>query len=476
MKSSFRVQLLICNGYGKSLKGMLKRLLGLALTLLVVLTAHAADTRPRLVVLTDIGGDPDDQQSLVRLLLYSNVLDIDGLIASAAGTPGELKEKITKPELIRELVEAYGLVRPNLVLHAKGYPPTDELLSVIKSGNPIRGLAAIGEDKDTEGSNWIISMADQNDPRLLNIAIWGGQTDLAQALWRVRNDRSEEELQKFIRKLRIYDIADQDKIVDWIWKEFPTLWYILAKAPDGKDKRLGTFRGMYLGGDMKLTSPDWINANIKLKHGPLGALYPMKTFTDPNPFKTMKEGDSPSWLYFLANGLNDSAHPTWGGWGGRFEAQHDHLFRDALDTVDGVTEARASVWRWRSAFQNDFAARMDWCIHNFADANHAPKAAVNNLLGIAPVRLTASPGATLKLDASGSTDPDNDKLTFKWWFYSEVSSVIPTGKLDGTQTAHATLLIPKDAPAGEWHIILEVTDDGDPALTSYRRIIVTIKP
>jgi hypothetical protein len=455
---------------------MSKRLLGFALALLFVLAAHAADTRPRLVVLTDIGGDPDDQQSLIRLLIYSNNLDIDGLIASAAGTPGELKEKVTKPELIRELVEAYGQVRPNLVQHAKGYPPVDELLSVIKSGNPVRGLAGIGEGKDTEGSNWIISMADQNDPRLLNIAIWGGQTDFAQALWRVRNDRSEEDLQKFIRKLRIYDINDQDKIVDWIWKEFPTLWYILAKAPDGKDKRLGTYRGMYLGGDLKLTSADWINAHIKQHHGPLGALYPMKTFTDPNPYKTMKEGDSPSWLYFLANGLNDAANPSWGGWGGRYAVLRDHLYRDALDTVDGVTEARASVWRWRLAFQNDFAARMDWCVKPFADANHKPKATINNLEGIGPIRLTASPGTFLKLDASGSSDPDNDKLTFNWWFYSEASSVIPTCKLDAALTARPTLHIPKDATAGDWHIILEVTDDGDPALTSYRRVIVTIKP
>lgn len=455
---------------------MSKRLLGLALALLVALTASAADTRPRIVVLTDIGGDPDDQQSLIRLLLYSNNLDIDGLIASAAGTPGELKEKVTKPELIREIVNAFGQVRPNLVQHAKGYPPLDELLSVIKSGNPERGLAAIGEGKDTEGSNWIISMADQNDPRLLNIAIWGGQTDLAQALWRVRNDRSEEDLQKFIRKLRIYDIADQDHIVDWIWKEFPSLWYILDKAKEGKDKRTAAFRGMYLGGDISSTSADWINTNVKQNHGPLGSLYPLKTFTDPNPFKAMKEGDTPSWFYFLANGLNDAAHPNWGGWGGRFDAMRDHVYRDAVDTVDGVAEARATVWRWRSAFQNDFATRMDWCVRPFAEANHRPKTAVNNLEGIGVVRITASPGATLKLDASASSDPDNDKLSFHWWIYPEASTVFPSGKLENVKSSRATLLIPKDAPAGDWHIILEVTDDGTPALTSYRRVIVTVKP
>lgn len=95
----------------------------------------AADDKPRLLVLTDIGGDPDDQQSLVRLMLYANEFEIEGLIASASGTPGELKESVTKPELIREIVEAYGQVRDHLALHADGYPPVRELLDRIKTGS-----------------------------------------------------------------------------------------------------------------------------------------------------------------------------------------------------------------------------------------------------------------------------------------------------------------------------------------------------
>src|SRR5688572_26411090 len=64
--------------------------------------AAAVPDRPRLLVLTDIGGDPDDQQSMIRLMLYTNEFEIEGLIASASGTPGELKERVTKPQLIRE--------------------------------------------------------------------------------------------------------------------------------------------------------------------------------------------------------------------------------------------------------------------------------------------------------------------------------------------------------------------------------------
>ncbi len=83
--------------------------------------------RPRLIVLTDIGGDPDDQQSMVRLLLYVNEYQIEGLIATAT------KERVS-PGQIRERVEAYRKTRPNLVKHARGYPTADYLLEQIKAG------------------------------------------------------------------------------------------------------------------------------------------------------------------------------------------------------------------------------------------------------------------------------------------------------------------------------------------------------
>lgn len=455
----------------------MKRLLILTLAFVCLLTwtCHAADTRPRLLVLTDIGGDPDDQQSLIRLLLYANEFDIEGLIASASGTPGELKEKVTKPELIRQTVEVYGKVLSKLVQHAKGYPTAEHLLSVIKSGNPNRGREAIGEGKDTEGSRWIIAMADKLDARPLNISIWGGQTDFAQALWRVRKDRGNAGLKTFMSKLRVYDINDQDKIVNWIFSEFPGLWYILAQAPDGQDKRTGAYRGVYLGGDESLTSPAWINEHVKENHGPLGALYPMKTYTAPNPHKTMKEGDTPSWFYFLANGLGYASHPEWGGWGGRFRIEKASIYRDAADSLNGVTEPRVSVWRWRPAFQNDFAARMDWCVKDFTAANHAPAVVVNGNPGTEPVKLMAKPGENVELEATGTSDPDKNALRYRWWIYAEAST-LAAGKIENASSAQAKLAIPKAGSSGDIHIILEVTDEGIPALTSYRRLVVTAKP
>jgi hypothetical protein len=195
--------------------------------------------------------------------------------------------------------------------------------------------------------------------RPLNISIWGGQTDFAQALWRVKHERGVDGFAVFARKLRVYDIADQDGIADWIRAEFPGLFYILANAPVGKDKRIGTFRGMYLTGDEALTSRAWIDQHV-LNRGPLGALYPTKTWTAPNPHSCMKEGDTPSWFFFLTLGGNDPGDPTKPGWGGQFRREPDGWFRD-LPASAGV-DPRETVSRWRPDFQRDFARRMAWCV------------------------------------------------------------------------------------------------------------------
>src|SRR6516225_8590880 len=149
--------------------------------------AEPAPAKPRLLVLTDIGGDPDDQQSMIRLMTYANEFEIEGLIATAAGIPGELKKAVTRPDLIREIVKAYGKVRPNLLLHRPDYPAAGALLQRIKCGNPRRGVQNLGARHDTEGSRWITKVVDRDDPRPVNVTIWGGSTDLAQALWRIRH-------------------------------------------------------------------------------------------------------------------------------------------------------------------------------------------------------------------------------------------------------------------------------------------------
>jgi len=336
------------------------RFTALAVALLLATVVSVFGQKPRLAVLTDIGGDPDDQQSMIRLLVYADEFEIELLLASAAGTPKELKESITRPDLIRQIVDAYGEVLPNLKRHASGWPEAAELRSRIVSGNPLRGRGHIGAGHDTAGSRALIERIDAGSPeRPLNITIWGGQTDLAQALWRVQQDRGAAGFAAFVRKCRIYDIADQDGIADWMRGEFPGLYYILNKAPANTDKRQATFRGMYLTGDESLTSRAWIDANVRSR-GPLGALYPIKTWTAPNPHGCMKEGDTPSWFFFLPAGGNDPADPAKPGWGGQFTRQPDGWFQD-LPAHAGF-DPRSSVSRWRPDFQRDFARRMLWCV------------------------------------------------------------------------------------------------------------------
>src|SRR5690606_28444803 len=228
-------------------------------------------------------------------------------------------------------------------------------------GNSRRGRQAIGAEHDTEGSRWIIEVADRQDERPLHITIWGGQTDLAQALWRVREERGADGLKTFLARLRVYDIDDQDDLQGWLFENFPDLFYVLSKSPPGRDKREGGYRGMYLDGDVETTSLAWLDAHVRRNHGPLGALYPPRTWTEPNPHGALKEGDTPSWFYFLPHGLQDPAHPEWGGWGGRFRHVERGLWRDAADTAGGKTSARATVFRWRPVFQAAFQARLDWC-------------------------------------------------------------------------------------------------------------------
>lgn len=320
----------------------------------------AADERPRLAVLTDIGGDPDDRQSLVRLMVYANEFQIEVLLASAAGTPGDKIAPITRTDLILSTIAAYERVLPNLERHAKNWPSADSLRACVVPGNPHRGRTRIEKSIDTDGSRRLVERIDVGtQERPLNITIWGGQTDLAQALLHVKQTRGAKGLAKFVRLFRVYDIDDQDGLAQWMRAEFPGMTYILAKSWDKRDKREGVYRGMYLTGDESLTSLEWINKHVR-STGPLGEMYPTKAHTDPNLNRCLKEGDTPSWFFFLPLGGNDPRDPGKPGWGGQFERQADGWYRDVRRTDS--YDPRHTVSRWRPDFQKDFARRMAWCV------------------------------------------------------------------------------------------------------------------
>ncbi len=420
--------------------------------------------KTRVLVLTDISSlsgnlnEPDDTQSLVRLLLYADQFQIEGLIATYTEHCDDVK-----PEYIEEVVKAYGKVRDNLLLHSSSYPREEELLKVIKSGSKKCGMGHVGPGWDTEASDWIIKMANKPDLRPLWILVWGGPLDLAQALWKVTAECGPSGAAKFKERLRVYAIGDQyDESGKWIRQNHPDLFYITSYK---------AFRGIYRYGDTSLCSERWVVDNISTNHGPLGKIYPVYDGGDPwGRVKGIKEGDTPTFLYLVRNGLGCPEKPWYGSWGGRFEGRGNHFY-DAVDAVGNDASEAATLYRWRPAFQADFQARMDWCVKSYENANHAPRAEIKG----DPAR-RVKPGEKVILSAEDSTDPDGDDISYKWYCYREAGNFAGEPEIEGSDEAVAVFTAPHVNTETNIHIILEVTDNGEPPLTSYKRVIVTVDP
>ena len=441
----------------------------------------------RVLVLTDIENEPDDAESMVRFLAYSNQWDVEGLIA----TTSVHQPTKTAGWRIREIVNAYGKVRSNLLLHEKGFPETKHLLSIIKEGYVRQGMEAVGEGKDSEGSDWIISVVDKNDSRPVWIPVWGGTNCLAQALWKIKGTRSPGAVDSFVSKLRVYTISDQDDSGPWIRKTFPRLFYIVSPGYHAKggyhyavwsgisgDKKHGRFTGP----DFSLVDNPWLEKNIRAGHGALGAEYPAVKF--------MMEGDTPTFLYLINNGLGNPEHPDYGSWGGRYDLYTPRTRKwfyepetrpiwtnteDEVMTADSnyYTTDKATIWRWRQAYQYDFAARMDWCVKSYKEANHPPVAVLSH-----PHNLHAKSGEKVGLSAAGSTDPDGNALTYEWIYYREPGTYESNNPLviQDKNRREASFVAPSVKQPETMHIILAVTDNGVPALTRYQRVIVTVFP
>jgi hypothetical protein len=454
--------------------------------------------RHRVVVLTDIEADPDDTQSLVRLLLYANVIDIEALVAT---TSVHMKGRVN-PGSIRKVIRAYGEVRPNLLLHESGFPDAEVLLGRVTEGRPEYGMAGVGEGKDSPGSERIIELLEADDDRPLWISVWGGPNTLAQALYKLRATRSAAETERLARRLRVYTISDQDDSGIWLRREFPSLFYIVSS---GRYERATwtAINSVIEGIDNTTISNGWLARNIQQGHGPLGAAYPDVAWG--------VEGDTPAYLALLPVGLAVPDRPDWGGWGGRYElyqptpeeievgrevqggvpieAETRPIWTNAVDTYTpqanqeygrtlrpGEQEfsgSKVTLWRWRDDFQNDFAARMDWSVASYAEANHPPIPALAH-----PAELTVKSGEWFRLDASGTTDPDGDSLAYLWTQYPEAGSTpleIDIG-IGPENVYHVSRTAPEVSKAETLHFILKVTDRGSPPLTRYQRVIVTVEP
>ncbi len=248
-----------------------------------------AGERPRVLVSSDIGGtDPDDFQSMVHLLLYADVLDLEGIVSSPYG-PG-------RREHILQVIDLYEKDYPNLKAHAAGYPAPDALRAIAKQGAE-KDPGAAGFAGPTEGSRWIIECARRPDPRPLHVLVWGGLEDLAQAL---HDDPG------ILPRLRVYFIGGPNKMwsvnaYNYIEQNHPKLWFIEANS---------TYRGWFVGGNQ---AAPWGNASFVAANvagrGALGGFFASLLKG------SMKMGDSPSVAWLLRG---DAARPESAGWGGRF--------------------------------------------------------------------------------------------------------------------------------------------------------------
>lgn len=450
----------------------------------------------RVIILTDIEADPDDTQSLVRLFVYSNQLDIKGIVAT---TSCWMKNEI-HPNSIRKVINAYGEVRENLLLHEQGFPTAKALLDVVKSGQPIYGITGVGNGLDTEGSKLIIQELESDDPRPLWISVWGGVNTLAQALQTISATKSEEEADRLIAKLRVYTISDQDDSGIWIRNTFPELFYIVTPGDDYGSATWTGINSKIDGISNAEISNEWISAHIQQNHGPLGAQYPDVAWG--------MEGDTPAFLGLLINGINSPDHPQWGGWGGRYELYQPEFLPQKNSAKSGVpwqpetrkiwTNAtdeyspyvanafgrsvkkdstvykgdKVGLWRWREDFQNDFAARIDWTCKPFEEANHPPVAVLLN-----PEVLTVKSGEPYTLDASNSYDPDGDNLSMLWFPYPEAGTYegeIQVSQPENAHRYHGTA--PKVDKEETIHIILRLTDKGNPQLSRYKRVVLKVIP
>jgi hypothetical protein len=249
---------------------------------------------------------------------------------------------------------------------------------------------------------------------------------------------------------------------------------------------------------------EWMTANILEGHGALCSLYKahvpgshgLSGDTNFNPGDFRSEGDSPAFLHTIPTGLRNLESPDWGGWGGRYVKVRDNTWLDPVpepgyrhpegrwytgsawgrtymkktypSNQDRMREYFKPLARWADVIQNDFAARADWCVKSFEDANHTP------VPKLAHARdLTCAPGGTVTLSAAGSTDPDGDVLSYRWWQYHEADSVKARIEINSGNEQEASFVVP-DEPGKQIHIILEVTDNGMPPLVGYRRIICHI--
>lgn len=470
--------------------------------------------KARTIVTTD--GEVDDMDTFIRMLLYTNEFDVVGLVYSSSqwhysgDGNGTLYTSETRPNngpktdlrwagttWMQEFIDLYGKSYSNLTKHDKSFPTPEYLKSLIRVGN----IEFEGEmEKVTEGSEFIKEILLDNDPSPVYVQIWGGTNTLARALKSIeeeyKNTTSWQEIYKKVSdKTIIYTVLDQD------------ITYKRYVAPNWPNVRVIYNASQFWSFAYQWTRvvPDtlkkylqgpWFAENIKFNHGPLLERYytwgdGQKIAGDPDHtqgdtvkynsrgnlrYDFISEGDSPAYFFLLNYGLRSRENPTYGGLGGRFVKSATNPFRweDGQTVTDfnpytNKSETSYPQVRWIEDLQNDFAARADWCVNDYKNANHAPVINLKSALDI-----SAKPGQKIKL-SSTAKDSDGNQVNYSWWQYKEAGTYIGDVVITDANSKEASVVVPAGAVTGKTiHLILEVTDNGSPNLTRYKTVIITV--
>jgi hypothetical protein len=475
--------------------------------------------RPRTIVTAD--PELDDLNSLIRLLLYSNEIEIEGLIYASSrfhwrgddeGTEFFLPDReYDAPQsswrwapgerFIHDAVDAYADCHANLVVHDPRYPAPGVLRSVIREGN----VTFEGDTShETPGSRLIADALLDDRPGPVYLQLWAGPSTVARALMSIEERYSESREWERIhsdvsRKAVITKFASQDSTYDA---------YIAPVWPSIRVLEVATFAWGYGArrtiprAHQQLLGAEWMRQNITIA-GPLGALYRVwgdgrqmvpgdmtdyfhlsgfsaeelrgqgyRVWTEPQPAgEWISEGDSTNMLNVIVPSLRGHEHPSFGGWGGRF-ARTD-VGADTWGLVDAAFPFgdgdEASVTRWFPDAQADFAARLRWSITSaFHEVNHHP------ILHVSPgENVDARPGSAVTLSAAAS-DPDGDAVTCRWRI-DEASTCSTKPTLTVIDDRAAMIHVPDDAVPGETvHVLVEAEDDASRPLKAYRRVIVDV--